>query len=148
MDPRDFLTLAENLIVIKNARAAHFRAAIGRAYYATFNLASQALVELGFPPAGSSHGHMHVIRLLQQCGDAALECAGGLLGDLQGSRLKADYELQRVDVEKIKAAQAAVETAYLIFGEIEAFMADGARKAIVAGVLKQRYAMITGRSPA
>jgi hypothetical protein len=35
MDPRDFLTLAEKLIVTKNARAAHFRAAIGRAYYAT-----------------------------------------------------------------------------------------------------------------
>jgi hypothetical protein len=65
MDPRDFLTLAEKLIVIKNARAAHFRAAIGRANYATFNFASQALVELGFPPAGNSHRHMLVIRLLQ-----------------------------------------------------------------------------------
>ena len=34
MDPRDFRSLAVGLVVTKKAGAAHFRTAIGRAYYA------------------------------------------------------------------------------------------------------------------
>jgi predicted HD phosphohydrolase len=56
MDPRDFLKLAEQLVVAHQAGAAQFRTAIGRAYYSAFNVASQVLDQLGFSPAENAHG--------------------------------------------------------------------------------------------
>jgi hypothetical protein len=50
-----------------------------------------------------------------------------------------------MDVEKIQAAQTAVQIAGSILGDIESFMADGPRKAIVSGTLMQRYTSITGK---
>ena len=146
MDPRDFLKLAENLVVSKNAGPSYFRAAIGRAYYAAFNVASQVLRALGFPPAQSPVGHAHAVRLLQRSGDAALATVGGLLGDLHGDRIKADYELQRTDVEKMQTAQAAVEIADSILRDLDTFMADPARKSAVTGTLSPLYKSITGKS--
>ena len=75
MEPRDFLTLAEKLVVAKNAGAAHFRTATGRAYYAAFHQVSNVLGELGFPPAESAEGHVQAVRLLQRSGDTKLEPA-------------------------------------------------------------------------
>ena len=145
MDAREFLTLAEDLVVIKNARPCHFRAAIGRAYYAAFNFASETLTNMGFPPTTSGKGHVHVIQLLQRCGDDVLAGAGGMLGDLQGSRHKADYELRRADIEKLGAAQTAVEIADSIFKDIESFTSDASRKAVASSALKEQYTSITGR---
>ena len=76
---------------------------IGRAYYASFHFAVRALDELGFPPARNANGHAQVVRLLQQCGDSTLAGAAGILGDLHGNRIKADYELHRLDVDRIQA---------------------------------------------
>jgi len=69
----------------------------------------------------------------------ALEVVGGLLSDLHGDRIKADYELQRTDVEKMTAAQSAVETAVSIFKDLDAFAADLARRSAVTATLKPRY---------
>src|SRR5438552_1309797 len=109
MDPRDFRKMAVDLVVVKNAGAALFRTAIGRAYFAAFNLASQVLGQLEFPLAENPQGHIQVVRLLQQSSDHPLETAGGLLGDLHGDRIIADYKLNRTDSERVKAAQASVE---------------------------------------
>jgi hypothetical protein len=67
---------------------------------------------------------------------------------LHGSRIKADYELQRLDVEKIQAAQAAVETARSFFDDVRSFMTEAPRKARVIENLKDRYSAITGRPSA
>jgi hypothetical protein len=146
MDSRDFLDLAKALVLTQNAGAAHFRAAVGRAYYAAFNFAAQTLDELGFPPAKNSLAHNQVVRMLQESGDEALQTAGGILGDLHGDRLKADYDLRRADIEKRKAAQAAVETAMAIFDDFNEFMNDTSRRSGVATNLKPQYNFITGKS--
>jgi hypothetical protein len=146
MGPREFLKLAEAFVVTPKAGVAQFRTAIGRAYYGAFNFGSQVMTELGFPPAENALGHNQTVRLLQQSGDPILETAGGLLGDLHTLRLRADYNLKRTDVEKMKAAQAAVETAGSIFDDLDAFMGSPARRSAVTIVLSSRYKAITGKT--
>ncbi len=51
MNPKDFVELAEKLVVARMAGAVQFRTAIGRAYYGAFNFGSQVLDQLGLPPA-------------------------------------------------------------------------------------------------
>ncbi len=104
------------------------------------------MAELGFPPAQNAQGHNQAVRLLQQSGDPILEAAGGLLSDLHTLRLKADYQLKRADVEKMNAAQAAVETATSIFDDLDAFTNDLARRSAVITVLTSRYKTITGKT--
>jgi uncharacterized protein (UPF0332 family) len=145
MDAREFLVLAGQLTAHKDARPVHFRAAIGRAYYAAFNAAVQALTEIGFPPAGSSNTHKQIVLMLQKCGDEELGVTGGILGDLHSNRLKADYELRRTNVEKLTAAQAAVETAAEIFADVDTFMKNDDRRSGVAAVLASQYRSITGK---
>jgi hypothetical protein len=146
MEPRDFLKLAEHLVVAQNAGSAHYRTAIGRAYYASFNLASQVLANLGFPLAKNANGHQQAVRLLQQSADDVLEVVGGLLGDLHADRIKADYDLQRNDVEKMKAAQVAVEIAASIYADVDAFLADQHRKLAVTKAVRPIYTMLTVKS--
>lgn len=147
MDPREFLNLATELVVVRKAGAAHFRGAIGRAYYATLNRVTQILGDLGFPAAVGPQVHGNAVRLLQQSGDNALQIVGGLLSDLHGDRIKADYDLERKDVEKMTAAQSAVETAVSIFKDLDGFAADLARRSAVTAALNPRYKQITGKSP-
>jgi uncharacterized protein (UPF0332 family) len=146
MEPRDFLTLAEKLVVVKNAGAMHFRTATSRAYYAAFHQVSKVLGELGFPPAESAEGHIQAVRLLQRSGDTKLETAGGLLGDLATLRRKADYELNTPDVEKMSSAQAAVEIATSIFDDLDSFVADQSRRTAVTACLKTLYKSTTGKT--
>jgi hypothetical protein len=145
MDLRDFRNLAVDLVVVKNASAAHFRTAIGRAYYAALHVASQVLGALQLPPAENPRGHIQAVRLLQQSGDSALETAGGLLGDLHGDRIIADYHLKRTDVETIKSAQASVEITVFIIDELDAFVADTSRREAVIATLEPLYKGLTGK---
>lgn len=146
MDARDLLSFAEHLVVSRNAGPAHFRTAIGRAYYSAFHLASETLGGLGFPPAESAQGQSQVVRLLQRCGDEELAATGGLLGDLHGLRLKADYELRRSDVEKSSSARNAVEIAQSMRDDLAAFLADQPRQLAVNATLKPLYRGITGKT--
>ena len=116
MEPRDFLTLAEKLVVVKNAGAMHFRMATSCAYYAAFHQVSKVLGELGFPPAQSAEGHIQAVRLLQRSGDTKLETAGGLLGDLATPPKKSRLRTKtRPDVEKMSSAQAGGGNRHLHF---------------------------------
>jgi hypothetical protein len=87
-----------------------------------------------------------VVRLLQRCGDDTLEAAGGLLRDLHTDRIRADYELERTDVETRRAAQTAVELADSVFTDFDTFMANPARKAAVIETLKPLYPRITEKA--
>jgi uncharacterized protein (UPF0332 family) len=132
MEPREFLKLAEHLVVAQNAGASHFRTAIGRAYYATFHLSIQVLGELGLPPSEASTAHQEVIRLLQQSGDDDLAGTGGLLDDLRTDRLKADYKLRDQTADKRPTAQLAVETAQSVFKDLDSFMESSVRRSGMA----------------
>ena len=104
------------------------------------------MTDLGFPPAENAQGHNQTVRLLQQSGDPTLQAAGGILGDLHTLRLKADYNLKRTDVEKMKVVQAAIETATSIFDDFDAFTGDSARRSAVTIALGPRYKTITGKT--
>ncbi len=136
MEPRDFLTLAEKLVVAKNAGAMHFRTATSRAYYAAFHQVSKVLRELGVPPSEAAEGHIQAVRLLQRSGDAELHATGGLLADLYTRRRKADYVLNTPDAEKMSSAQTAVEIAASIFDDLDSFVADQSRMTAVTACLK------------
>jgi hypothetical protein len=60
-------------------------------------------------------------------------------------RLKADYQLKRAEVKKMKVAQAAVEIADSIFDDLDAFLGDPARRSAVTATLGLRYRSLTGK---
>jgi hypothetical protein len=148
MEPREFLRLAGHLVVTQSpaASTSHFRTAIGRAYYAAFNFTCNVLAELGFPASEGPKAHILAARLLQQSGDHELATTGGLLDDLHGVRIKADYHPWNPTVETKESAQAAVETAQDIFGGLDSFLISVDRKVVVIGTLTREYKSITGKT--
>ena len=105
MDPRAFQTLAAYLVASKGGDAASIRTAIGRAYYASYHVASEAIKGLGFPPIRHTNAHQMVAQLLQNSGDNEVEPLGGMLGDLHARRVLADYQLDKPDVETLKSGR-------------------------------------------
>src|SRR5262249_46357955 len=108
-------------------------------------VASQALGDLGFPPAANFGGHAQVVRLLQSSGENVLESVGGMLADLHSKRLIADYQLKKRDIETLKAGQSAVEMSISIIDDIETFMKDDQRKSDACMSLSLVYRNITGK---
>src|SRR4051812_36246199 len=106
MDPRDFHTLAVRLAA--GSSAADRRTAISRSYYAAFNLAAELLRGLGFAVGRGAAAHGEVQRCLANSGIVQLALVASDLGDLHSSRNRADYQLDRLDVEKSANAQVVV----------------------------------------
>src|SRR6185503_2773546 len=91
MDPRDFRTLA--VVLVKPGAPANNRTAIGRAYYAAFNVALNHLRAEGFQIKQNNSAHEEVTRHLAWSNDADVQRAGSQIQDLRGKRNKADYKL-------------------------------------------------------
>jgi len=89
MDPREFLTIADELAARTSAAAR--RTAISRAYYAAFNAGGQLLRACGFRVGKGAAAHGEVYRCLSNSGDADLARVGSELNDLHSSRNRADY---------------------------------------------------------
>src|SRR5271163_4382234 len=70
MDPRDLLDLARKLAL--GATAADRRTAVGRSYYAVFNVAAEHLRTLGFRISRGAAAHGEVQKCLSNSGDSAL----------------------------------------------------------------------------
>jgi hypothetical protein len=102
MDPRDFKTLASALV--KPGAAANNRTAIGRAYYAAFNVALDHLRAEGFPIRQNNSAHEEITRHLAWCNDADVKRAGSQIHDLRGKRNKADYHLTDPETDSDTAA--------------------------------------------
>ncbi|MBU0995366.1 MAG: hypothetical protein KJ737_22955 [Proteobacteria bacterium] len=100
MDPRDFYTLAEELVNKKPLTQADLRSAVGRAYYAAFNVAAEHLRKMGFTPSKGPNGHGDVQRKFSNCGNDDVALAAKNLSDLHGQRINADYKLNYIDIEK------------------------------------------------
>lgn len=87
----DFLALAEELIGLRGpeiAEARH-RTAVGRAYYAAYNLCREAAARHGFPARKSAADHGALAAWLSD--DRAPELAWEL-SELRSSRNAADYD--------------------------------------------------------
>jgi len=109
MDPREFQTLASTLVNGKTP--AEIRTAISRAYYATHNVGVEFLSALGFIIPQNASGHAGVWDRLSNSGDKEIMYVGSKLQTLHGMRLRADYRLDKKEVENQKTAQGVVQDA-------------------------------------
>jgi hypothetical protein len=106
MDPRDFQQLGHRLSA--GATTAERRTAVGRAYYAAFNVGAAWLRALAFPVGKGAAAHGEVQRCLANSGHPDLDAVASQLGDLHTERNRADYQLDRTDIEHPAKAPSAV----------------------------------------
>ena len=92
MDPRNFLTTANELANKTSATAADLRTAISRAYYAAFNTGLEHLAKLNQAWENLNHGE--VARYLSNSGNSHIETAGKNLERLHSLRITADYRMR------------------------------------------------------
>src|SRR5215218_4031517 len=136
MDPRDYLTLA--LELSRRARPVDLRAAVGRAYYAAFNLAAETLRAWSIPVVRNAAGHGEVLRFLGNAGDADLTQATSELARLRNKRNAADYDLLARDVEDQKTVQLLVDRASWVIATLDRCAAPPRSTSIVAAIQDYR----------
>ena len=90
MNPRAFLGLAKRLLD-KEKNPEGLPSAVGRAYYAAFNVAAEFLSGIGCQVPDGPQGHAKAYHYLNNCKDQSLIEAGRQLDDLRGERNDADY---------------------------------------------------------
>ena len=136
----DFIAIAGRLVAAPNqlggtsVNPAAFRTAISRAYYGAYHLTLEFLKALGIE-AGKEHNLHHD---LCNCGNRDAEQAGKLLDDLYSRRRRADYELDRADVEELRYAQYTVEMAHRFRSYLNECKKEPARTTICAGIHAHR----------
>jgi hypothetical protein len=130
MDAREFYNVAlEIALRTPPAGPAWCRTAIGRAYYATLIVTVESLEAVGVRVSSGPNKHIDASRLLHQSSDAQLRTAAATLDNLKTERHRADYEMNRSDVETITHARRAVQDAKDILAWLDAFVKDPARMA-------------------
>ncbi len=91
MTGEDFISVATQLLASKSE--AHFRTAVGRAYYAAFHLARDFVRACGVLVPAGPEAHKSVRWCLANVDDAELGEAASQLESLRTARNKADYDL-------------------------------------------------------
>jgi hypothetical protein len=104
----DFIHLAGKLVASQQPGEAACRTAISRAYYGAFHLVKQYLGSLDLKVT-RNHGELQ--RWLLESGHERARAVGGLLVDLHHSRIRADYDLTKTDVNESGFARECVEVA-------------------------------------
>jgi len=132
MNARDFQQLASELV--GGTSPAHFRTAITRAYYATYNVGVELLEGMGFRISRGSGGHGEVRMHLNNSGEGDISRVATQLGDLHGRRIHADYELGRTDVESQTTARALVQQARRMIQALDGCCAEPKRTRIIAAI--------------
>jgi hypothetical protein len=138
MDPRDFQKLALQLATAGGA--AERRTAISRSYYAAFNVAANHLRSMKFPIGKGAAAHGEVRHCLANAGNAELVEAGRWLGSLHSQRIRADYELDRKDVEAGADVSANTATASNVIALLDACFGGPARTPTQAAIAAWRRA--------
>lgn len=138
MDPRDFLTQANRLV--SGATPADCRTAIGRAYYAAFNVAAAHLRDIGIPIGKGPAGHGEVRLCLANSGDPAVADTALEIRDLHGPRIRADYQMNPSDVERPGSARTSVDLAAAVIQTLDSAFRGPRRPAIEAAIRQWRRA--------
>lgn len=133
MDPKDFLTLAERLVV-EGTKTANLRTATNRAYYATHHFGSHVLKELKLPVLQNQKAHFEVAALLQHAGDEDIEAIGTQLDHLYSARLKADYQLQNNAAEVHGNVIAHVKQARKMITSLEGCLTEPKKSKVSASI--------------
>ncbi|MDI6725898.1 MAG: hypothetical protein QMD32_02955 [Smithellaceae bacterium] len=134
MDPRDFLDLAK--ILSGGSKAAEYRTAVSRAYYATFHVGADFFKAIGCRISGGPSGHGEVIRNLANCGDLELAKVGTQLTDLRTQRNNADYDLDNTKYDNQKVSQAITIQSERMINALDK-CDSGARRDEIARAVKE-----------
>ena len=115
MIPKDYISFAE-LLVDKTddsdaLKAAKYRSAISRAYYAVFHHGVKVLRNCSATLSNKADDHQIVCQTMCECAVKGFKSIGGNLRDLRDWRNDADYQLDNDSVEKKGNVAAKVSLA-------------------------------------
>ena len=138
MDPRNFHSLAVRLVAGASAAAAECRTAVGRSYYAVFNVAADHLRQQGFVIGKGAAAHGEVQKCLSNSGDPTLATVASELNDLHTIRNRADYQLGPGDVENLAFARNTAAMAGRLIQYLDTSFGGPDSGAIFATIQKWR----------
>jgi hypothetical protein len=138
MRPRAFLDLARELV--RGPTEAHWRAAVGRAYYALLLEGRAALQRWGFVALRRDQVHAFVRFRFLYAADADLQKFGRTLARLNALRNQADYEPQVPGpFRDRRVAGQAVRDAEIHLPYLDTVEADPLRLAAVIADIRRRW---------
>jgi hypothetical protein len=143
MDGSEFLDIAESLLVEGTEPA--LRSAVNRAYYGAFNYARYILRQLGFAEPANSRDHGIKWLYLENCGDPELQKAGVKLQNLDGERVRADYNLDNKKFANPKNAEPHVKIAKGIIAELRRCETNNTLAAAVAKGMREYEEKLAGK---
>ncbi len=147
MDPESFQRFAE--ATVKGGRPVDCRVAIGRAYYAIFNVAADLLRNAGCTIGFGADAHGKVPQhLLSVTADPAVAKAGSWIGEMKGVRNKADYRMAETLIEYSPTAELWVREAAHHITALKAAFAGANRARILADLRSYEAKMQPGFRPA
>jgi hypothetical protein len=138
MDPRDFHSFAARLVAGASVAAVECRTAVGRSYYAVFNVAADHIRLLGFRIGKGAAAHGEVQKCLSNSGESALATVASELNDLHTSRNRADYQLGPGDVENVAIARNIAAMAGRLIQYLDASFGGPNRGSIYAAIQQWR----------
>lgn len=138
MNPRDFQSLAARFAV--GTAPSELRTAVSRSYYAVFNVGAEILRSLGFPIGKGAAAHGEVQKCLGASGDPAIVAVSSELNDLHASRNRADYQLDRTDIERPATVRAIVTQAGELIRVLDVSFSGPQRPQLHAAILAWRRA--------
>jgi len=132
MDPRDFQKLAAKLASGKSS--SEIRTAISRAYCSVFNVGVELLKGIGLGVSEGPSGHGEVEHRLSNSANTNVEKVGSLLSDLRSRRIRADYRLDKKEIENQKNAQALVQLAHKMIQTLDTCFTGPHREEITSAI--------------
>jgi hypothetical protein len=119
MDPATFLTVAD--LFQASSFEAERRTAIGRSYYALYNVVLSTLSSQGISFSHTGNDHRQLVEYLFSCGHRQAAHIGSALRDLRVWRNNSDYEMHVViDVPQSQLAYAKAKQAVDRFNRLPA----------------------------
>ena len=137
MDGRAFLTVARELAAGRTA--AHWRSAVGRAYYAIFLEGRDHLQRWGFVPHKRDPVHSFVRLRFDYAADPDLVRIGRALDNLSKLRNAADYQTQSHSFADDTEAQTSITNALRALALLDAVEADPVRRAAAIVDMRVRW---------
>ncbi len=138
MEGRRFLDLAKE--VITGATEAHWRGAVGRAYYALMLECRDALYRWGFKLAPRENVHTFVRLRLTYAADADLKMIGISLDKLLQVRNRADYDLSKLPAFASNAvAHNAIQETTRRIALLDTIDGDPARRSGAIAAIRKAF---------
>jgi hypothetical protein len=125
---------------VKGTTAADCRAAVGRAYYAVFNVGAEHLRRGGISISRGGAAHGEVRQCLANAGDHAVAGAAFDLREMHTVRIRADYQLDRTDVETQANVRPWVTRAGEMIAVLDAAFLGPGRQALIDAIRAWRRA--------